>query len=105
MGCSGELKSEQEEKGRTMTKKKNYYVVLAGFERGLTDSWEHCKRMVEGYSGNEYQGFYTLKEAIYWIEDYMEDGNSSYVCRIQDKLMTFKGREALLNYLYYGIDA
>ncbi len=87
-----------------MSEKKKYYVVLRGFQTGITDNWEQCKNMVQQYSGNQYRGFYTLNEAIHWIDDYMSDRDSLHLCCLQGKSMVFKGRDALLSYLYYGLD-
>mgnify|MGYP001125220525 CR=1 FL=1 len=42
---------------------KKYYVVKKGKTRGVFDSWEECRASVEGFSGAEYQGFLSLKEA------------------------------------------
>ena len=88
-----------------MSKKRKCYVVLSGFQAGITDKGEQCRRMVEHYPGNEYQGFYTVNEAVHWIEDCMQDGKGPYLCQLQGESMTFKEKDGLLNHLYYGIDA
>ena len=48
--------------------KKQYYAVRIGRRTGIFPSWDMCKKQIEGYSGAEYKGFSTLKEA----EDYVD---------------------------------
>lgn len=38
-------------------KKKKYYVIWIGLERGVFDSWNACKKYVEGYKGAKYKSF------------------------------------------------
>ena len=42
---------------------KKFYAVKKGKKTGIYDNWDACKSMIEGYSGAEYKGFSTLKEA------------------------------------------
>lgn len=42
---------------------KKYYVVWRGHQTGITDNWEKCKKMVEGFTGAKYKGFPSLSEA------------------------------------------
>ncbi|MGQ9846635.1 MAG: ribonuclease H1 domain-containing protein [Bacteroidales bacterium] len=42
-----------------MSAKKKYYVVWQGFKPGIYDSWEECKKQVEGYTGAKYKSFET----------------------------------------------
>lgn len=46
-----------------MAKKNKYYVVWVGRESGIFDSWEACKRQVDGFDGARYMGFPELAEA------------------------------------------
>jgi len=47
-----------------MKKPKNqYYVVWEGHQTGIYDSWEKCRKQVEGYTGAKYKGFATFDEA------------------------------------------
>ena len=47
-----------------MKKSKNkYYVVWEGHQTGIFDSWEKCKKQVDGYTSAKYKGFTTLDEA------------------------------------------
>ena len=47
-----------------MKKPKNkYYVVWEGHQTGIFDSWDKCKKQVEGYTAAKYKGFATLEEA------------------------------------------
>ncbi|HEX7064276.1 MAG TPA: ribonuclease H family protein [Bacillales bacterium] len=41
----------------------NYYVVKVGRETGIFQTWEACRKQVEGYSGAVYQSFPTLEKA------------------------------------------
>jgi ribonuclease HI len=47
-----------------MKKSKNkYYVVWEGHQAGIFDSWDKCKKQVDGYAAAKYKGFETLEEA------------------------------------------
>lgn len=43
--------------------KRKYYAVKKGKETGIFQTWEECKRQVEGYSGAVYKSFGTEEEA------------------------------------------
>jgi len=43
--------------------KSKYYVVWEGHQTGIFDSWEKCKKQVDGYTAAKYKGFATLQEA------------------------------------------
>lgn len=43
--------------------KNKYYVVWAGRETGIFDSWEICKTHVAGFEGAQYKGFPTEEAA------------------------------------------
>lgn len=42
---------------------KKFYVVWAGKEPGIYDSWEDCRRQVEGAKGAKYKAFPSVEEA------------------------------------------
>ena len=42
---------------------KKFYAVKKGKKTGIFESWDACKSVIDGYSGAEYKGFATLKEA------------------------------------------
>ena len=42
---------------------KKYYAVLKGREPGIYDSWDECKKQIDGFPKAEYKGFKTKKEA------------------------------------------
>ncbi len=44
-----------------------YYGVRVGAVPGVYDTWEKCKKQVDGYSGAQFKSFHTYKEA----EDYV----------------------------------
>ena len=41
-----------------------YYVVWAGHDTGVFDSWEECKLQVEGFNGARYKSFPTREQAV-----------------------------------------
>lgn len=56
--------------------KKKYYAVKNGRNIGIYDSWEECKKQVNGFKGAKYKSFSTLKEAKNYIYDLdMGEGN------------------------------
>ncbi len=47
-----------------MKKSKNkYYVVWEGHQAGIFDSWDKCKKQVDGFAAAKYKGFATLEDA------------------------------------------
>jgi ribonuclease HI len=53
-------------------KKKKYYVVWAGHEPGIYDSWTECHKQVKNYPGAKYKSFTSQQEA----EDAFSEGYS-----------------------------
>jgi len=48
----------------SMKKTKNkYYVVWDGHQAGIYDSWDACKKQVDGYTAAKYKAFESLDEA------------------------------------------
>ena len=43
--------------------KLKYYVVWKGKETGIFDSWDKCKRQIEGFTGAQYKSFKTKQAA------------------------------------------
>ena len=43
--------------------KSKYYVVWQGHTAGIYDSWDKCKKQVDGYAAAKYKSFDTLEEA------------------------------------------
>lgn len=43
--------------------KKKYYAVKKGFVPGIYETWDECKKQVNGFNGNEYKSFSNLEEA------------------------------------------
>ena len=43
--------------------KSKYYVVWKGKETGIFDSWDKCKRQIEGFTGAQYKSFKTKEAA------------------------------------------
>jgi ribonuclease HI len=46
-----------------MTVKRKYYVVWKGKETGVFDSWDACKRQIDGFAGAQYKSFKTKEAA------------------------------------------
>ncbi len=46
-----------------------FYAVKIGKTPGIYDSWDDCKRMVDGYPGAVYKSFKTIGEAKIFIGD------------------------------------
>ena len=44
--------------------KKKYYVVWKGNETGVFDSWDKCKKQIEGFTGAQYKSFATKEAAV-----------------------------------------
>ena len=40
-----------------MSKKQKFYVVWKGHKTGIFNSWEDCKKQVEGFVGAQYKSF------------------------------------------------
>lgn len=43
--------------------KKKYYVVWKGKETGIFDSWDKCKKLIQGFTGAQYKSFATKEAA------------------------------------------
>lgn len=46
------------------TERKKYYVVWAGHETGVFDSWDECLQYTKGFAGAKYKSFKSRQEAI-----------------------------------------
>ena len=44
--------------------KKKFYVVWRGKETGVFDSWDKCKKQIEGFTGAQYKSFATKEVAV-----------------------------------------
>jgi ribonuclease HI len=47
---------------------KKYYVVWKGHRTGVFDSWDECKKQVDGFPSPEYKSFPTYEMALYAFE-------------------------------------
>lgn len=73
--------------------KSRYYAVWKGHQTGIFDSWEHCRKQVEGFAGAQYKGFQTLSEAKAALaENPWEHFRKSREAETQQMASTFKGR-------------
>lgn len=58
-------------KGGHMAKK--FYAVKKGKITGIFQSWDECKKQVDGFSGAEYKSFKTYEEAESYLKDSMDN--------------------------------
>lgn len=49
-------------------KVKKYYAYQTKFQRGITDNWEECKKIVVQEKGARYRGFKSLEAAENWLK-------------------------------------
>lgn len=56
---------------------KKIYAVKKGSKTGIFETWEECKKAVDGYSGAEYKSFKTKEEALTYLgkqeTDYVQE--------------------------------
>lgn len=104
--------------------KKKYYAVKIGRNRGVYDTWDKCKKEIDGYSGAIYKSFSSYDDAISFLEDsktrdekqdiskkivkaYVDgsysaiDEKYSYGCviLIEDKILKFGGVDNNIDYI------
>jgi len=46
-----------------MAKKQKFYTVWEGLKKGVYESWDECKKQVEGVQGSKYKAFESKSEA------------------------------------------
>ncbi len=46
-----------------MSKKKKYYVVWNGKKTGVFNSWDKCKKQINGFTGAQYKAFLSKEDA------------------------------------------
>lgn len=64
---------------------KKYYGVKKGKITGVFQSWEECRKNVDGYPGAEYKGFPSYEEACRYVEAVPADKGTVPA----DKLLTY----------------
>lgn len=64
---------------------KKYYAVLIGREPGIYESWEDCKKQIDGFSGAAYKSFKTKKEA----NAYMRGEDPTVFTELKEGLCAF----------------
>ena len=50
--------------------KRKIYAVAVGHETGIFATWDQCKKQVDKYPGNIYQGFSSEAEAQAYLNSY-----------------------------------
>lgn len=70
---------------------KKYYGVKKGKKTGVFQSWEDCKKSVDGFPGAEYKGFATYEEARAYLglKTDMTDGDTDRKTADSNKLLTY----------------
>ena len=58
---------------------KKFYVVKKGYNCGIYESWDECKKQVEGYSGAVYKSFKNIDDAKKFFQSDNKIGRES--CR------------------------
>ncbi len=66
-----------------------FYAVKIGRNVGIYDTWEDCKREVEGYSGAIYKKFSTYEEAEAFINKASNDGNKNSMALNEDTAIAY----------------
>lgn len=56
---------------------KKFYAVKKGHKKGIFESWDECKKNINGYSGAIYKSFKTLNEANNFLDNNEEIFESS----------------------------
>ena len=69
--------------------KQKFYAVKKGKNIGVYNTWDECKKQVNGFSGAEYKSFSTFQEAKEYI-----DGS--------EKLSFQEDKEFIEAYVWFG---
>ena len=72
--------------------KKKFYAVKKGVKPGIYESWEECKKNIEGISNALYKGFTRLEEANSYLEE-----DRQKVITIKDNSKENDNREKLVS--------
>jgi ribonuclease HI len=48
--------------------KRKYYAYLVNGEKGITDSWPECQKIVSGINGAKFKGFESEESAEAWLD-------------------------------------
>lgn len=62
--------------------KKKYYAVRKGKNNGIYNTWDECKKQVNGFSGAEYKSFTTIEEAKEYMginAEIKQEQNDEYI--------------------------
>lgn len=54
-----------------------YYAVRKGYENGIFDNWDECKKNVKGFSGAEYKSFNNKNDAMDYLNNKTEYINNN----------------------------
>ena len=65
--------------------KKKFYAVYKGRKQGVFNTWDECKRQVDGFKGPVYKSFPTLEEAKHFSKTGKTLGNKEGKSGVSDK--------------------
>jgi ribonuclease HI len=63
--------------------KKKFYAVKVGRASGIYQTWDECKRQVDGFSGALYKSFLTIEEARQYLDESRGKAVDQPVCRME----------------------
>lgn len=69
--------------------KKKYYAVRAGKVPGIYDSWDECKRMIDGYSNAEYKAFAIKEDAISFLNGDSKGETPKEIAKAIDSVIAY----------------
>jgi len=78
-------------------KKKKYYVVWEGYNTGVLNTWEECKRSIHGFKGAKYKSFTSLALAQKAFSENYESykGRTFFVSDIAKEQLELIGKPIL----------
>jgi ribonuclease HI len=75
-----------------MAKKQKYYVIWAGHQTGVFDSWKETEKLIKGFQGAQYKSFDSIKDA----EDAFKKNYWSSIQPKQVKLKTTSNTKPII---------
>jgi ribonuclease HI len=80
-----------------MAKKAKFYTVWNGRQKGIFNTWDDCKKQIDGFEGAQYKSFETQKEAeVAFQKSYFQSISKNTAKPIQTKIGLPKPQEPSL---------
>jgi ribonuclease HI len=80
-----------------MAKKAKFYTVWNGRQNGIFNTWDDCKKQIDGFEGAQYKSFETQKEAeVAFQKSYFQSISKNTAKPIQTKIGLPKPQEPAL---------